>query len=286
MDHSGAIYACTYSKELNSILTGGADKIVASWKTNDIEPAPFSIKTNSAVLHLNCFEEHILIVGLFNGHFHLIDLREKKELKYNIKHSKGLYSSAYDARNGNFATGDGNGTVCIWGNHAEELLVEQKLSDGKIRTITCIEGRFYIGDSEGFLYVIDGTNTELLAKKKISDSGINAFCELKEKSALVIGNKNAELIIVSTEDFSELLRFPAHNWPIYKIVDAGNKLITCSRDKTIKSWSKSTFDIINRYSYPEFKGHTHSINNMIYLSEERSLISVGDDKAICLWKEE
>jgi WD repeat-containing protein 61 len=283
LQHSGSLYAVCYSKKLNLIFTGGADNIVASWDPVTFENTDFSIKTNSSVLNLTIVNENQLFIGLFNGDVHIIDLESKQEIKYITYHKKGVYTSLYDSKSNYLAIGSGDGNLSIWDCDNYELLLSQKISESKIRAIEMLDNVLYIGTTEGVLYLFDVVNMALLQRYVIGEEGINSLCPIPNKNSILLGGKDAHLTIYKAESNEIILRIPAHNWAVYKTILVGDKVYSCSRDKTIKEWDLETMNLIRRYSFPQVKGHTHSVNNLVYISDFNYIVSVGDDKAICIW---
>lgn len=282
--HSGAIYAVAYSEKLDLIFTGGADKVVASWNPVSFENTPFSIKTQSAIVTLEFINDQYLFVGLFNGHFHIIDIQSKKEIKYFTKHKKGIFTCAVDRIKNLLIVGSGDGMISIWNINSFTLLFEKKIGEGKIRAITCINGFAYIGNSEGKILTVCLSEFTLISNKIINTEGINSICYIPTKKVLLVGGKNAWIYVYDFENDKTLHSFPAHNWAVYKIISTENKVYTCSRDKIIKEWDINSLELIKRYCWPEYKAHTHSINNMIFIKKHQYIVSVSDDKSIIIWK--
>lgn len=285
LDHSGSLYAIAYCEKLDLILVGGADRIISSWSAKDFSNQSFSIKTNSAILNLTMIGEDSLFVGLFNGSFHIIDLLKKKEEHFVTKHQKGIYACQYQKKSNKLILGTGDGSVAVWSLDPFELLVEKKISSGKIRGILMLDEDVWIGTADGFLLQIDLRTLEQKACFKVGDSGINSIEYLPSKHSILLANKDAFIEVFSLGKQKVVFSFPAHNWPIYKlIVSDVFGLISVSRDKTIKIWNLNDLSLINRISYPQFKGHTHSVNNALIVDEKNLLVTVGDDKAICFWQ--
>lgn len=284
-EHSGAVYALSYHPELNILWSGGADKVVASWDLNDFSNTPLSIKTQSAILNLCQLDPQHLFIGLFNGHFHIIDVLTKKELKHITFHKKGIFSSAVSHQHHKLIVGSGDGVVSIWNSLNFELLKSEKICDGKIRSIQVVGSFAFIGTSDGLLLKIDLESLHLVNSYILEQEGINSICYLPDKNSLLLGGKNASLMVFNLELEKIILQFPAHNWPIYDLqVIPSFGLFSCSRDKTIKNWNSESLEVIKRYCYPEFKAHTHSVNKLLFIPEHQLLVSAGDDKALCIWK--
>ncbi len=285
MEHSGSVYALAHHAELNLLWTGGADKVVASWDLNNFSNTPFSIKTKSAILNLNVIDKNHLFIGLFNGDFHIVNLISKKEIKHFTFHKKGVFASSFSEQHARLVVGSGDGCLSIWDTSTYTLLHSEKISEGKIRAIEIVNSIAYVGTSEGYVLQVDVNSVKLLNSYKISEEGINTICFYAQKNALLIGGKKASLFVFSLSKLEVILEFPAHNWPIYKILNlADSGIYSCSRDKTIKKWNVENLEVEKRYCFPEFKAHTHSINNLIHIPEKKLLISAGDDKSFCIWK--
>lgn len=288
--HSGSLYAVAYSKKLGLLFTGGADKIVATWDLDADENTPFSIKTDSAVLNLRLLnDEKHLFVGLFNGNFHVIDLETKQEIKFFPYHKSGVFSTCYIESQDILFVGAGDGTMSIWDTKTFELIKNFKISDGKIRAIQAYnvegdEGCVFIGTSEAKVYKIDFQDlgkAELFYKH---DQPIYCLSFHPAKHALLIGDKNAHLTAVETKSAQAVLSLAAHNWPIYAIEWISDDVFaTCSRDKIVKIWDGNALEVKQRLSFPDHKGHINSINNLLYIPSEEKLVSIGDDKQICIW---
>ena len=285
-EHAGSLYAVTSLPSKNLILSGGADKIVASWDMDTYENTPFSIKTNSAILNLNHLEEkNELFIGLFNGNFHVIDIESRKEVKFVPFHKAGLFSTYIDTENKQLVLGSGDGTYSIWNYQDYTLLDKGKLSHGKIRTIEKVKDEYIFGTSEGALVGIDCHEfTPRIIKLLKDKNGINSILYLPKKEALLCATKDAHITAYHIETEKEVFTFPAHNWPIYQLkkIDDG-RFVSCSRDKTIKIWDSSSLDLLERLDWKSHRSHTHSVNNLHLIPERNQMVSVGDGKRIVIW---
>lgn len=284
--HSASLYAIAYSPIQDLLFTGGGDKVVATWDLNKQENTPFSIKTKSAILNLKFINNYSqLFLGLFNGDFHIIDTTSRQEIKYFPYHKGGVFSSCYVPEHELLFVGAGDGTLSIWNTRSFELMQNYKICEGKIRAIHQVKENVYIGTSDGEILEIQLQDLSKAVKLCTLDSPIYCISFHLEKNALIIGDKNAHLQFFHLTENKVILSLPAHNWPIYGITWIDEKTFaTCSRDKIIKVWDANTLEVIQRLSFPDHKGHLNSINNLMYIPEKSSLISVGDDKQICVWK--
>lgn len=283
--HSGPLYAVEFSEELNLLFSGGGDKVVATWDLDKQENTPFSIKTNSAVLNLRLINKQHLFVGLFNGNFHIIDINTRAEIKFFPYHKSGVFSSEKIEGKDLLFVGSGDGTISIWDTKEYTLIQNYKISEGKIRAIQQVNDSVYIGTSEGDVIKIAFNDLSNAIKVLEHSSSIYCLSKHKEKDALLIGDKDAHISVFDVVKNAVTLSIPAHNWPIYSIEWIGNEYFaTCSRDKIVKIWDANNLEVIQRLSFPKHQGHINSINNLKYCSSREQLISIGDDKQICVWE--
>lgn len=283
--HSGSLYAVTFSEKHNLLFTGGADKIVATWDLEKDENTPFSIKTDSAILNLQLLnnDKH-LFIGLFNGNFHIIDLESKQEVKFFPYHKSGVFSSCYLADKDLLFVGAGDGTLSIWDTKEFELLKNYKISEGKIRALQAVKEDVFIGNSEGQVFKIKLSDIGIAELFSTIEHPIYCFDYLPAKDSLLIGDKNAHLTALNIASKKQVLSVAGHNWPIYGIAWLNeSEFATCSRDKIVKIWDAQTFEVKQRLCFPEHKGHLNSINNLVSIPSKNALVSIGDDKQICVW---
>lgn len=284
--HNGSLYAVTYSEKHQLLFTGGADKIVATWDLKKDENTPFSIKTDSAILNLQLLNDDThLFIGLFNGNFHIIDLVSRQEVKFFPYHKSGVFSSFYLDEKNLLFVGAGDGTLSVWNTNNFELIKNYKISNGKIRAIQSIGERVLIGNSEGQIFSVDLKDVSKATLFSKIDHPIYCMTYLPLKNSLLIGDKNAHLTILNLNFGVQVVSIAAHNWPVYGVVRLNDvEFATCSRDKIVKIWDSNSLEVKQRLCFPTHKGHLNSVNNMVAIPSQNLLVSVGDDKQICVWE--
>ncbi len=284
--HTGPLYAVAYSKRHKLLFKGGSDKVVATWDLDKEENTPLSIKTDSAVLNFQLLnDEKHLFIGLFSGDFHVIDLDTRKEIRYFSGHKLGAFASCFIANSNLLFVGAGDGTLSIWDTKDFQLLASHHLGTGKIRAIQSVGNDVFIANSQGQIFTINLFAIEEYSLFTTINHPIFCLSSFSSNNSLLIGDKNAHLTEIEIESKQVLKSIPAHNWPIYRIEWLNSKeFVTCSRDKILKIWDATAMKVKQRLSFPEFQGHINSVNNLVSISSTQSIVSVGDDKQICLWR--
>jgi len=284
--HSGPLYAITYSRKHNLLFTGGSDKVLAAWDLEKDENTLFTIKTNAAVLNLQLLnDEKHLFMGLFNGDFHIIDIDTLKEVSFFPSHKLGVFSSFYLSDYNLLFVGAGDGTLSIWDTISFKILKSHQLEKGKIRAIQLADDEIFIGNSKGQIFKINLSNLEECILFTTIDYPIFCLNNYALKNALLIGDKNAHISEIDILTTKITKSIPAHNWPIYKIEWLNeSEFVTCSRDKILKIWDANSMKVKQRLCFPEHDGHINSVNNLVSIPSIKSIVSVGDDKQICLWR--
>ena len=284
--HNGPLYAVAFSKKYNLLFTGGSDKIVATWDLEKEENTSLTIKTDSAVLNFQLLnEDKHLFIGLFSGHFHVIDLETRKEISFFSNHQKGVFSSSYMQSYNRLIVGAGDGSLSIWDTKKNKLLKIHQLSNGKIRAIQVVGREVFIGNSKGQVFNFNISNFEEVSLFITLKHPVFCLNYHLDKNSLLIGDKNAHLTSVDIKSKKVIDSIPAHNWPIYRIEWLNEEeFVTCSRDKILKIWDASSMKVKQRLCFPEFQGHLNSVNNLVSIPSINSIVSVGDDKQICVWE--
>ena len=81
----------------------------------------------------------------------------------------------------------------------------------------------------------------------------------------------------------DILKEKAHNkWVSFLCIFNGNRLLSCSWDKSIKLW---TISDINITLIKEIEGHIKWVNRVIPLTNER-FASCSNDYAVRIWKDD
>lgn len=282
--HAGAIYTSILDGKF--LFTGSADNFVTRWNIDDGTQDKFAIKMNQSVYALGLLDSDHLLVGLSTGSIHIFNLSLRQEIKHFTQHKKSIFSISVNQIKSHFYVGDAEGIVSIWDSVNFELLTCIPIACGKIRNIhvsengdlivlSCQDGTTRIFETVGFNEIITINSHEM-------GSSVAHF-HPNHSDLLITGGKDAHLKIWNWKTRELIKSIPAHNFVIYDICffDRNSKFITCSRDKSIKIWNSTDFNVLQKLEQKS-GGHKHSVNNLTKLNEH-TFASVGDDKKIIVW---
>lgn len=284
--HAGAIYACVCHNGL--IYTGSADHYVARWNPETGEQDKFAIQFEHSVYSLVFLNQNRLVVGLANGHLHIFDLNERKEIKFFTQHTKAMFALAYNEPKNQWYAADADGNLSIWDATTLDQLIYLPLDCGKVRDISVNETgkEFALACQDGTIRVFESDFFNEIHTINAHKNGTTAVLyHPMHKNQLISGGKDAMLRLWDLTIEMKLKEIPAHNYAIYGIqaLNEGEVILTASRDKTVKVWS-SDLDFQQRLDL-KVKGHKHSVNKIRSLDENR-FVSVSDDKKIMVWEKE
>jgi len=278
--HAGAIYSCAFDGRY--IYSGSADKFVARWIPEEGIQDKFAIRFEYSIYALKFTQPH-LIVGRSDGGLHVFNVESRVEEKYFMQHTKAIFSISINEQKEHCYAADADGNVSVWDINSWDLLLYLPLDCGKIREIAISSNgsRIAVCGQDGFLRIFDTETFNELYTIRAHKDGATAACFDPENQDIVIsGGKDAMLRLWDLPSGKALKEVPAHNFAVYKLMQVGDKIISTSRDKTVKVWT-SDLSFLQRLDHKE-GGHKHSVNDAALLSDQR-FVTCGDDSKMVIW---
>lgn len=282
--HNAAVYSLAFDG--TSVYSGSADGFVARWDLITGVQDKFSIRADAPVYSIALIKDQKwLVVGLSSGAIHIIDVEQKKEHRFIQQHPSAVFFIIENPIKKHVYSCDASGNLAVWNFDNFNLMLFIPFDCGKIRRVVvspdgetialcCQDGKLRILDTtffnekESFYAHKDGTNSSTFISPKV----------------LLTGGKDAMLRLWNLEKNEELYEIPAHNFAVYDLIFIKelNKIISCSRDKTIKIWNSNDFSIEIRIDR-KLGGHSHSVNAICEMDSHR-FATCSDDKRIIVWK--
>jgi WD40 repeat protein len=279
LGHSGAIYNAFV---LDGFLySASSDRYVGRWDLETGEQTSFVVQCTSAPYSLFAADNYLWI-GLSSGDMHIIQLDEKKEVKFIQQHQSGIFHIGAIPNSHFVLSSDADGMVHVWHKNDFSLLMSIPFGQGKIRRIVPSEdGKLvFIPTQEGKIHILETNGFNEIAELDGHKLGSISTHFDSEFSKVYSVGKDGQMKRWSWPEGKLEKSLPVHYETIYEISELNGLLITASRDKTIKIWNKETLEIQGKITVKE-KGHTHSINGLIPL--ENGFISFSDDKKLKRW---
>jgi WD40 repeat protein len=278
--HQGPIYAL--AQDTQFIYSASADKFVARWHKESGEQDQLAIRCTQTPFSLLVEpSSKQLVLGLSDGHIHVIDTQNKQEIKNLKVHQSAVFALAFNAQQQQYYSADAEGNLIVW-DSAWNLLLTLPLGCGKIRQILVVSdgSAVFIAGADGYYRKFETTFFNEVLQVYAHQDGCTALCLLPNGDVLS-GGKDA-YIRRWTADGTKLAAFPAHLGTIYQLLLLPNNcFVSASRDKSIKIWSQTNNEIIQKLDL-QMAGHRHSINALV--SHDEGFASAGDDKRIILWQ--
>lgn len=269
----------------NSIYTSSADHFIVQWDLSKQQQTDFVIKLERSAYNFSIAPlREEMVIGSSNGELHLIDLKNRKEIKIVQHHKYPIFSVTYNQQFDQYYTGDKEGNFCVWSGTDLSLLLTFPYDCGKIRQITLNEDESMLAicGQDGYVRLLDTSFFNLQHQFKANEEGVN--CALFDENLLYTGGKDAFINLWDWKKERKLKSVPAHNFPIYDMawLDHKTKLVSASFDKSIKLWHPADISIIQRIEYKD-GGHQHTVNRIAKISET-SIATVSDDRRILVWE--
>lgn len=286
--HAGAVYTLLQDPETDRIFySGSGDGKVIRWDLSD--PAQGVV---IAMVKANIFSMLILpgrqkmLLGQMQGGIHVLDLKEKKEVRHLTYHQGGVFDIQFDSAGKRVLAAGGDGVLSVW-NSEFSLLKAVQVSQKSIRQIARSSSKNIVaaGCSDNTAYVLDAGDFHVRYRLPDHRNSVFSACFSPDGKYLLTGSRDAYLRVWdAAHDFHLKEQIPAHLFTINCIVYSpdGRYFATASRDKTIKIWSAADFQLLKVIDREKLEGHVNSVNKLIWSGIH--LISCSDDRSVMVWR--
>lgn len=277
--HLGAVYGLCQGPQ-NSIYSVGGEGYMVFWPGDNPENGELIAKSEKALYCCDYLPyNHLLVCGGLDGILYCIDVKSKKVVSSVQSGTSPIYCITHSETHLFSAHGDGH--LCLWNQQTLSLEKKWHLSSKALRTILLQNDKLLVGASDGFIYSIDVSDQETSHFFHAHDMSVFSLCISGNK--LYTGGRDALLKIwdLSTS-FENPHVVKAHLGTINSLCMCDDWLVSGGRDKTLRIWDKDGHLAESKNSFN--KGHFHSVNKVICLSDANELVSCSDDKSIKIWE--
>ncbi|GAB4419934.1 MAG: hypothetical protein OHK0039_32870 [Bacteroidia bacterium] len=286
--HTGSIYAMIASRDEACLYSGGDDGLLVRWDlTDDAAEGEALLRTERAIFALLDIPAHdLLVAGSSDGTVYFLDLGTRRLVHTFRKSTQSVFALYYDPGHDLLWVLQGKGGLSLlrpgtWEERGWLHLVEDHLRAAEPGP----DGLCYVASSDRHILAID--RETLALRHRWEAHAHSVFC-LRQHPAgtyLLSGGRDAYLRAWHPADHTPQQALPAHNFTVNDIAfdPSGGYFATASRDKTLKLWDARTFDLLKVVDFARNAGHTHSVNKIVWLKADNSLLSCGDDRRIIRW---
>jgi WD40 repeat protein len=282
--HGSAVYSLAFDG--NYLFSGSADCRIARWNISKGIQDDFTVKTDFPVYAISLVRQKSLLwIGLSNGNMHVIDLINRKEIKFYQQHKSAIFTITENKLKEHIYSTDADGNLAVWDMNSLNLLMFVPIGCGKIRRIHVSDDgeAIVLACQDGYIRCFETLFYNEILLWNAHNGGVSAVLFDRYGEKIISGGKDGYISVWDAKSGVNLLRFPAHNFAVYDLIYMKNKdlLISCSRDKSIKIWNANNFTFEEKITKKE-AGHFHSVNAMVALNSN-AFASSSDDKNIIVW---
>jgi WD40 repeat protein len=288
--HGGGVYGLAEGQEEHLIFSSGSDMMAAQWDLRELAPAKLTANF-PAIVYALCHvkERGLLLAGTYAGSIHVLDLKEKKEIKVLKHHNGPVFDIQYSLEHDSFFAAGGDGQLSVCSIEYLSLKAIKKLCEEKVRNIAFNKDHSLtaVASGDGMVRIYNTASLEEIKAFKAHDLSANAAAWHPRQDILLTGGRDAHLNAWDIKnDYALLQSIPAHNYAIYSIAFSPDEKLfaTASRDKTIKLWNADDLEFLVRINKEKNEGHTHSVNRLLWCRYNDYLISASDDRSVMVWE--
>ena len=286
--HISSIYCLADKIDTPYFFSAAGDGWIVQWekdsrKTDGLLLAKVEGKVFS-IIYIK--EQHLLVVGDFEGHVYWLDTETNIILK-RVAFHKGSIFGFCQVSSDHIYSISGDGYLCKWDVQAYQPIESIKISNQGLRSIIYddINHTIYIGSSDNTIYQVN--EKDLKVEKNILLAHQNSVFSLAmlPNGTLLSGGRDAHLKAWSVPNMDVKQDFAAHMFTINSIVHIPELSLfaTASRDKCIRIWDDTSFELYKSIDVQK-DGHINSVNSLLWLHTESTLVSASDDRTIRMWK--
>ncbi|MEM6764192.1 MAG: hypothetical protein AAF655_04685 [Bacteroidota bacterium] len=287
--HKGAVFALCADEAGDHFYSAGDDGVVVRWPLDatqqsgegmlKIERAIYAL----AVIH----EKNQLWVGASDGKIYVVHTLSRELLITLSSHTKAIYNLSYDAETQQMWALGGKGWLSLIEVNTFTISHTQQLHTENLRSLAFHMDQVFIGGSDHCIYQLPKEKPGLATHKwKAHSRSVFSLLIHPEAHYLLSGGMDAQLAVWDLKQEYRLIRkIPAHYFTVNDLAlsPSNDYFMTASRDKTLKLWDAYQFELLKVIDFPRNKGHKFSVNKILWLKVDNSVISGSDDKRIIRW---
>lgn len=285
--HKDAIFALGYGLTPALFYSGGADGYIVEWDLITRGDGKLLVRVPNPV-YTFCLhrEAQLLFCGTASGNLHVIDLKQRKEIRNIEAHTLGIFDIKI---NGDLLiTAGGDGKVKVWNLPMLSLVKELSFSEKSARVLSIhpTKPQIAVGYSDFHIRIFSTVDFTLTQTIPAHNNSIFALTYTPDGNTLISGGRDVMLRSWDGKNNYDLVHdIPAHTLHINAIAfnPSGELFATVSMDKTLKIWQGNTFELLKVADKIKSEGHISSVNKALWLNNTQ-LLTCSDDRTVILWE--
>lgn len=283
--HSAAIYALRAAPD--GFYSAAADGLLVHWHKDDVNFGRAVANVEGGkFLSFDTLEDGGLVAGALDGGVHWLYPDEPERNLHVAQHTRGVFAVIRVGEE--VFTAGGDGVLTRWDAKTGRTIESLPVSANSLRSLAYVENYDYlaVGASDGQVYLLFRDTFETLSVFPANDPSVFSVVPHPTGFYLTSGGRDAYLRFQRiTGDGPAPTAISAHNSTINDLAFSpnGKYLATASRDKTVKLWDATTWELLKVCEVVRDRGHVNSVNCLLWL-DDTTLITAGDDRRILSWE--
>ena len=286
--HEGSIYTLYMPTEGDTIYSAGGDGMVVAWDLKTPGDGQLLARVPSHVFSMLQLPGGLLLLGQLQGGIHVVDPKSRQEVKHLALHKGGVFDIQPAPGKQVFYAAGGDGVLSVWDVGSFELKQQLPISQESLRSIQfALDGKtLAIGSSDNRVYILQTGSLAVLDVLEGHENSVFCAQFAGGHEYLLSGSRDAHFHVWKPGKKYQLYRrIPAHRFTINSIAVSpdGSMFATAGRDKEIRIWDATSFDLLKVINQEKYGGHVNSVNKVLWVSFNNYLISASDDRSLMIW---
>jgi len=281
--HKAGIFALKKINQHSFISADGEGKAI-QWNLEEPEKATLLAAVPSNIFSIEFIESSkTLVLGTFSGNLYFLDTVSKRQLSIGEHHKRGVF--ALKIIDNQLLAASGDGQLSVWDTSNFKLLDSFKISEESLRCLLYKEEtkNLFIGSSDNTIHQFNWETKKPMQALAAHENSVFTFETISENIS-ISGGRDAHLKVWNKAVLIHSI--PAHMYTInhIKSILNGEYFATASRDKSLKFWDASNYELIKVIDNTKQVAHKSSVNKLLWFEEAQLLISASDDRSIIVWQ--
>jgi WD40 repeat protein len=289
LGHKAPVFGLCEDNKGNFFSASG-DGLIVRWDAQSLNEGKALFQANVSFYTVQILNQQFLACGASDGNAYFYNLKTRQFIKNSLAHYKSIFQFL-PIHDNLFLSIGGDGMLTFWELPSLNPLKSIKISAESLRTAIYLPDYQWIiigsSDSKIRVFHLQDLNLKLINEWAAHFPSVFSLIIIPNLPFLVSAGRDASIRIWNYEDSFQLVQeIPAHIQTINHLVLSPNSkyLLSGSMDKLLKIWDvQNDFRLIKVIDKNRNDSHTASINRILWLHYNDSVITASDDKKIIQW---